>query len=42
MHMSNELRLAWHKPEIVQLIITIDTQLRTESGEDGGFAEVAG
>jgi hypothetical protein len=36
-----EERLTWHKPEVHMLIITIDTQLRIESGEDGGFAEVA-
>ena len=40
--MNNQERLPWHKPEVLMLIITIDTQLRIESGEDGGFAEAAG
>ena len=32
-------RLPWHKPEMVQLIITLDTAFEVESGIDGGYAE---
>ena len=32
-------RLPWHKPEMMQLIITLDTAFEFESGADGLFAE---
>ena len=36
-----EERLPWHKPEMIQLIVTLDTAFQMESGIDFGYAERA-